>query len=1410
MAWPAVPGDPPRRFLIASGTERYSDADRLASVPHDLAKVTGFFTALGYCEQLPDVRLDPSSSALRRALSAWLNGADRQASDTAVIYYSGHGDSHAGSFYLLTADTKPNRYADTALRADFVLEALGEMPAVRRLLLILDTCYAGQGAFNAAEVAARMAPWQSFGLDDEGIWVLAASSPRQEAEERLFADAFLEAAELLQQTTGTLQPYVGLEALVWQINTILRRRGKHQRASWIPVTQARGLAPFIPNARFDPDALANVDLETRDWLRRRHAAELTDHWGPRSRGVEVAAQAGWYFTGRDAALRELAGQITNPGGDIRLRVVTGNPGSGKSAVLGRLITLADTGSATKPPDFPDQADSIPPAGSIAAALLARGKATDELLAEVTASLGIAAGTGLADALAERPAFTVVVDALDEAADPAAVIDKVIAPLLSAASPGRGPRLLVATRRYQQLLDSLPAARVIVDLDQATYYDDLDTARYVAKVLLAEDDPESPTPYRGQPDLARAVAAQVAGIAGRSFLIAQIVARTLARTARALAPAEVANARTQWRDVGAAFDRDLARYGDDALRIRELLTPLAWAQGAGLPRELWPSLATALAAEGREYVDTDVAWVLEQTGFYLVETLEHDRSVYRLYHEQFAEHLRAVHRPRTAHGLVAAALGRHVPTLADGRREWLAATPYIRDHLAAHAARAGALDALACDPGFLLAAEPTRLMPELARVNGRKARNAASAFEAIQHLLPGQPPGQAMAQLDLAARMSGAATLADGISRLPYRRPWTLTWGRWASPDRHVVLGGRADGIRAVVTATLDDVPVAVTADRRGVLRIWDLRTGTALGQPLRRHAGGINAIAVGQAGTTPVAVTGGRDGTVRVWDLRTGAARGEPLRGHTGQIEAIAIAQMDGTTVAVTGGSDGTVRIWDLLTEAHLRDSRRVHAGGVSSVATGLAGGIPVAATGGSDGTVRVCDLRSGRALTYPMRGHAGRVFSVAIAEVAGRPVAVSGGRDGTLRVWDLSTGAARGGPLRGHTSTIFAVATGLLGRTPVAVSCGRDGTVRVWDLRTGTARGRPLRGHTGVVFAVSVAQVDGGALAVTGGSDGTVRAWKLPAGRTGLGSSRQRRDDGVSAIATGQIKGSRVAVTGSRDGTLEVLDLLSGTRCGQRARGPSGGVNALATSQVDGVLVAVVGGSDGTVSVWNIGADAARSDPLGGEGCDVEAVTTAEVDGSPVAVTGGRDGMVRLWDLRTRTRRGQPMRGHAGEIVSVSSATVNGIPVAVTGGHDGTVRVWDLRSRTQHGHPMRGHPGEVLSIACTTVDGVPVAVTGGRDGTVRFWDLRSGTAYGQPMGGHRGRVTALAVGETGGVLVVVSGDDKGAILMREIRDEQRCLAHLDALADVRSIAHGGEAGWVTITADGNLFTWRGSPQAED
>ena len=88
-------------------------------------------------------------------------------------------------------------------------------------------------------------------------------------------------------------------------------------------------------------------------------------------------------------------------------------------------------------------------------------------------------------------------------------------------------------------------------------------------------------------------------------------------------------------------------------------------------------------------------------------------------------------------------------------------------------------------------------------------------------------------------------------------------------------------------------------------------------------------MAVGEVDGAPVAVTGGVDGTVRVWDLRTGAARGEPLGGHTAEVKAVAVGMVDGIPVAVSGGSDGTVRVWNLRTGAARGEPLRGHNGRV-------------------------------------------------------------------------------------------------------------------------------------------------------------------------------------------------------------------------------------------------------------------------------------------------------------------------------------------------------------------------------------------------------------------------------------------------------------------------------------------------
>src|SRR5262245_3170336 len=103
----------------------------------------------------------------------------------------------------------------------------------------------------------------------------------------------------------------------------------------------------------------------------------------------------------------------------------------------------------------------------------------------------------------------------------------------------------------------------------------------------------------------------------------------------------------WPPQPLGGDHRLAlQFGSDEWRVRDLLTPLAWAQGDGLADiELWAALATELGAA--RYRSQDVIWLLEATAaadlLHRVQPQPDGLAAYRLFHEALAKQLRA--RPR---------------------------------------------------------------------------------------------------------------------------------------------------------------------------------------------------------------------------------------------------------------------------------------------------------------------------------------------------------------------------------------------------------------------------------------------------------------------------------------------------------------------------------------------------------------------------------------------------------------------------------------------------------------------------------------------------------------------------------------------------------------------------------------------
>jgi len=183
--------------------------------------------------------------------------------------------------------------------------------------------------------------------------------------------------------------------------------------------------------------------------------EADRHWRPRARGVSVASERGHRFRGRRRALTEIAAWLDRPTPDRRVLVVTGSPGVGKSAVLGRIVTTADADMHAALPAEDDAPRTR--VGSVACAVHTKGKTALDVATEIARAASAPLPervddlpVGLRDALAEGGGqrFNLIIDALDEASDTTetrAIITKIVQPIAETCADV-GAQIVVGTRR----------------------------------------------------------------------------------------------------------------------------------------------------------------------------------------------------------------------------------------------------------------------------------------------------------------------------------------------------------------------------------------------------------------------------------------------------------------------------------------------------------------------------------------------------------------------------------------------------------------------------------------------------------------------------------------------------------------------------------------------------------------------------------------------------------------------------------------------------------------------------------------------------------------------------------------------------------------------------------------------------
>ncbi|MEV0295830.1 hypothetical protein [Nocardia sp. NPDC050710] len=317
-------------------------------------------------------------------------------------------------------------------------------------------------------------------------------------------------------------------------------------------------------------------------------------------------------------------------------------------------------------------------------------------------------------------------------------------------------------------------------------------------------------------------------------------------------------------------------------------------------------------------------------------------------------------------------------------------------------------------------------------------------------------------------------------------------------------------VNALVTVTVADQTVVITAGDDGMVRFWNPHDGSHIGEPIAADPEALRALAVLPGDI--LAVGGQSLNLYALSDRRRLAGVPKP---HDSSITALATTRFRGEVALVSAGYDQVVNIWpvaELMSVATDRveppDTTTVH-----GVTTGVVAGRPIAVSGGSDSNLRQWDVDSGEPIGVPINTRQNGIRCVASVESDAELLIATGGFDNTVALVSLSAaGASMVGRLTGHSGYIVALTFGRIGKRLVLASASGDHTIRIWDVASRACM-HTLVGHLATVQAVLF----------------------LPPRRSGLFGSPPR------------------LLSGSDDGTMRLWDLHSGTQIGAPLIDPDG-----------------------------------------------------------------------------------------------------------------------------------------------------------------------------------------------------------------------------------------------------------------
>jgi WD40 repeat protein len=554
------------------------------------------------------------------------------------------------------------------------------------------------------------------------------------------------------------------------------------------------------------------------------------------------------------------------------------------------------------------------------------------------------------------------------------------------------------------------------------------------------------------------------------------------------------------------------------------------------------------------------------------------------------------------------------------------------------------------------------------------------------------------------------------------------------------LEGHTSSVHAVAFSPDGALIISGSADR--TIRVWDVRTGTFIGEALTGHVDDVLSVAFSPDGTQ--LASGSYDRTIRLWDTKNRSPIGEPFKGHLLPVNSVTFSPKG--NVVLSCSLDKTFILWDKTTGSPVSYAfRRLNFSPTHAVFSPDGNMILLS---GLD-SVQLWDANIGLKIGDARGGHSRGVNSVAFSPDGS--LFVSGDSNGAICLWDTRTSRMIG--KFQEESIVYSLAFSPDGSR--VASGSRSNNICQWDVKTGELVGNPLRGHFSDVKSVAFSP-DGLQIA-SGSADRTIRLWDarvVPSPKHSLTDERITRRKGLvgATIFTLSPDAAQVA-TGSVTGRIYFWHVNTGNAVRKTER-----VNP-------------------SKPIFNLVALAYSPD-----GCKLIASSNSQG--------------LRLFDVTTGKLIGKPWQvvGNFGACSVLFSA---GGTRLISGLYSGGIWVWDVTTGKPVVKRKAPENGGIGTIALSP-DGTLLA-TGSQsdqlDGVPRLWDVEKARPIGGPLEGHRWYTYSLTFSRDGTRLI--SGSEN-LVLVHDVATHQQINFFSDDVSS--SLLLDIRTGWVT--ALGHCKPW--------